>query len=234
MAIICGADGCRGGWVVVEENSGAGDISCRVVPTIRALVDGKCPPQVIVLDVPIGLPEKGSRACDVEARLLLGPGRASSVFPAQIRPILQSISHAEASAARAAVEGKRISVQAWAIIPKIREVDDLLRADSTIRSRVREIHPEVCFYFMAGRRPMQFSKKKKAGREERRDLLKVEFGDAVDNALANIRPIGCAADDLLDAFAALWTARRIAKGKAVTIPLIPFRDRYGLTMEMVV
>ena len=233
MALICGADGCRGDWVAVEEKLDVGEISYRVVPTLYALATGKPPPQVIALDVPIGLLDSGSRPCDLEARRLLGPGRASSVFPAPIRSVLQSSSHAEASAARAAVEGKRMTIQAWAIIPKIREVDELLRADTTIRSNVREVHPEICFYFMAGRRPMQFRKKKKAGRDERRSLLVGEFGDVVDRALSELRSIGCSADDLLDAFAALWTARRIAKGEAVTIPSFPNSDRYGLTMEMV-
>jgi len=234
MALICGADGCKGGWVVVEENLDAREISWRVVPTLRDLATGKSPPQIITLDVPIGLPDKGSRACDLEARKLLGPGRASSVFPAPIRPILQASSHAEASAARAAVEGKRLSIQAWAIIPKVREVDDILRGDADLRARVREVHPEICFYFMAGRRPMQFKKKKRAGRDERRSLLVAEFGYVVDDALGDLRSLGCAADDLLDAFAALWTARRIAKGTALTLPALPPRDRYGLMMEMVV
>jgi hypothetical protein len=40
-------------------------------------------------------------------------------------------------------------------------------------------------------------------------------------------------DDILDAFAALWTAERIAPGEAVTLPEVPPRDRHGLPMEMV-
>lgn len=233
MTLICGADGCKGGWVAIEENLDTCEISWRVVPTLRELASSKSPPKIITLDVPIGLPDKGSRACDLEARQLLGRGRMSSVFPAPIRPVLQASSHAKASAAGAAVDGRRLSIQAWAIIPKIREVDELLRGDSALRARVREVHPEVCFYFMAGRRPMQFAKRRRAGREERRSLLVAEFGDVVDSALGDLRSLGCAADDLLDAFAALWTARRIAKGTAIKLPALPPRDRFGLSMEMV-
>lgn len=40
-------------------------------------------------------------------------------------------------------------------------------------------------------------------------------------------------DDLLDAFAALWTAERILRGEARTVPRIPPEDRFGLRMEMV-
>ena len=233
MSLICGADGCKGGWVAVEENLDTCEISWRVVPTLRDLVLSKSPPKIIALDVPIGLSDKGSRVCDLEARQLLGPGRASSVFPAPIRPILQSSSHAEASAARVAVEGKGLPIQAWAIIPKIREIDEILRGEAYLRARVREVHPEICFYFMAGRRPMQFAKKKREGRDERRSLLVAEFGTVVDDALGDRRSLGCAADDLLDAFAALWTARRISKGTAITLPAMPTRDRFGLPMEMV-
>jgi len=130
------------------------------------------------------------------------------------------------------VEGKGLPIQAWAIIPKIREVDELLRAEADLRARVREVHPEICFYFMAGQHPMRFAKRRRAGRNERRSLLVTEFGDVVDIALGDLRSLGCAADDLLDAFAALWTARRIAKGTAITLPALPPRDRYGLLMEM--
>jgi predicted RNase H-like nuclease len=126
-----------------------------------------------------------------------------------------------------------LSIQAWAIIPKIRDVDEILRGEADLRTRVREVHPEICFYFMAGRRPMQFAKKKREGRDERRTLLVSEFGNVVDDALGDLRSLGCAADDLLDAFAALWTARRVTKGIAHTIPALPPRDRYGLPMEMV-
>jgi predicted RNase H-like nuclease len=40
-------------------------------------------------------------------------------------------------------------------------------------------------------------------------------------------------DDLLDAFAALWTAERISNGTARTVPAAPLEDRFGLRMEMV-
>lgn len=43
-------------------------------------------------------------------------------------------------------------MQACAIIPKIRDVDSFLQENPVARSRIREVHPEVCFYFMAGKR----------------------------------------------------------------------------------
>ena len=108
-----------------------------------------------------------------------------------------------------------------------------MRANADLRARVREVHPEVCFYYLASQRPMSHAKKKREGREQRLELLRPAFGTAVDAALADRRRLGCAADDIVDAFVGLWTARRVWAGEAVTIPATPPRDRHGLPMEMV-
>jgi predicted RNase H-like nuclease len=134
---------------------------------------------------------------------------------------------------RERIEGKRLPIQAWAIVPKIREVDVALRGEPELRARVREVHPEVCFFYLADGRPMGHAKKTPAGRAERLALLRPPFGPAVDVALSDRHRLGCGADDVLDAFVALWTARRVWQGKAVLLPPNPPRDRYGLPMEMV-
>ena len=230
---IAGADGCRTGWVIVREDDPGAVLSWQVVPSLQALFEGPAAPSTLAIDVPIGLPDLGARYCDTAARSLLGRGKASSVFPAPIRPVLAASSHAEASAIRHAAEGKRMSIQAWAIIPKIRDVDAFLRSDADARSRVHEVHPEVCFYFMAGRQPMSTSKKTAAGRAERLTLLTEAFRSEVEAALRDLRRLGYGADDLLDAFAELWTARRIRDGLAETISSLPSRDRLDLLMKIV-
>ena len=218
--------------IEVAARLGSSQFSWRIVPTFHELTSSPASAEVIAIDVPIGLLDVGARPCDVAARRLLGPGRASSVFPAPIRAVLAASTHAEASAARRAAENKGISIQSWAIVPKIREVDEGLRGEPALQSKVREVHPEVCFYFMVGQRPMQFSKKKRAGREERRALLRDVFGDEVDRIISSIRGSGCAADDVLDALVALWTARRMITGEAVSIPANADLDPFGLPMAM--
>ena len=64
-------------------------------------------------------------------------------------------------------------------------------------------------------------------------LLRTWCGDLVDRALAERVHLRCAADDIVDAFVALWTAERIQSAEAVSIPPIPSLDAYGLRMEMV-
>jgi predicted RNase H-like nuclease len=118
-------------------------------------------------------------------------------------------------------------------VPKIREVDERLRKESTLRRRVREVHPEVCFYYLAGGQPMQFKKGHRPGQEERRALLDGVFGDAVAHVLAQRHELHGATDDILDAFAALWTAERIVDGRSLTLPADPPVDAFGLRMEIV-
>ena len=80
---------------------------------------------------------------------------------------------------------------------------------------------------------MKFSKKKRDGRDERHDLLAPLFSHWLEEALADRRSLSSAEDDILDAFVALWTAERIALGKAETIPYSPPKDAFGLRMEIV-
>lgn len=231
MARLCGADGCRSGWIGVYEDTSSGELVWEVCPSLEALAS-ESGADLIALDVPIGLPDRGARDCDTVARRLLGRPRGSSVFPAPIRPVLEATCHADACAIRETVEGRRMSIQAWAILPKIVEVDHAMRASAILRARVREVHPEVCFLHLSGR-PMAYAKKSRLGREERLNLLRPEFGLAVEVALADRRRLGCAPDDIIDAFVGLWTARRVWAGQAMTLPSHPPRDRYGLPMEMV-
>ena len=56
-----------------------------------------------------------------------------------------------------------MSVQAWAIVPKIVEVDGFLRADPARAAVVREVHPEGSFFFLNGGRPMSWPKRKAEG-----------------------------------------------------------------------
>jgi predicted RNase H-like nuclease len=182
--------------------------------------------------VPIGLVERGARLCDADARRLLGP-RRSSVFRAPIRPILGATSQTQASSIGRRVEGKGVSIQTWLIVPKIIEVDGCLRADPPRREIVREVHPEVSFFFLNGKRPVDAAKKTADGQAARLSLLSKWAGASIVDAFASRRELGCKADDIVDALAALWTAERIACGIAISIPVKPPLDACGLRMEMV-
>lgn len=231
-SLVCGVDGCPGGWIVVWHDLDTDEMQWEVVSRLTDLLAGGRRPLCITVDVPIGLLDEGTRACDSEARRRL-PGRTSTVFTAPIRPVFAAGSYEEANAIGRAVEGKGISKQAWAIVPKVREADEEMRESETLREILREVHPELCFARMNDGRPMARKKKDVAGREERAEVLRHRFGEVVDRALAS-RPPGCDADDILDALACVCTAARVVRGEAEVIPAAPRKDRFGLTMEMVI
>ena len=233
MAWVAGADGCKAGWLRVslclETRSVRADVSAQAL----ALLELPPGPELLGIDVPIGLPDRGSRTCDVAARKLLGRPRGSSVFPAPIRSVLGTTSYADACDAHERVDGRRLSRQAFAILPKIREVDAWLRPCAEARRRVFEVHPEVSFATLAGE-PLAEPKRGRSGRERRRRLLAGWIGEEqLSHAYHSVRGAGLGEDDFLDACAAAWTAERLAFGSHRTLPVDPPLDSEGLPMRIV-
>jgi predicted RNase H-like nuclease len=231
--LAAGADGCRARWICVSRKVGSREIASACFETARALFAQRPAPDVIGIDIPIGLTDCGPRDCDREARRVLGRLRASTVFPAPIRAVLASRSWEEACVVRSGVEGKRMSRQAWGIVGKVREVDEQLRARARLRRRVREVHPEVSFREWNGA-PMRLRKTSRRGREERRRLVDEHFGPwAYEEVRARFRVKDVGHDDILDAFAALWSTERILRCVSRSLPERPPTDRCGLRMEIV-
>jgi predicted RNase H-like nuclease len=202
-------------------------------PTLEALIAAVPAGAVIAVDVPIGLMDRGSRACDQIARQQLKPHRHNSVFSAPIRAVLEATSYLDACATRQRIDGVSMSKQAYAIVPKIREVDELLRRRPDLQQQVKEVHPEVCFTAWNGGTPMGFAKKTREGKAERDALIEAWLPDLYQRFVGMWPRSQVARDDLNDAFAALWTAERIAAGTAIRIPSAdPPRDAFGLPMEM--
>src|SRR5262249_62300406 len=106
------------------------------------------------------------RQADVLARAEIGPLWAS-VFITPVREALFADDHATASAINRRLTGHGISIQAFALKPKLLEVERWARAAAV---RVVEVHPEVCFARLAGG-PLAERKSSWAGAERRRDLL---------------------------------------------------------------
>ena len=166
MAWLAGVDGCRLGWFRACRDTRSGEIVFDVAQTPLQLLSQPPYPEVVALDIPIGLPSAGARACDKAARSCLGP-RRSSVFPAPVRAAVTARSRERASEITTRVDGRRVAAQAWAIFPKIRQVDEALAATPAARLAIREVHPELSFWAWNGGRPMQWAKKTAEGRRER-------------------------------------------------------------------
>lgn len=217
---VLGVDACKAGWVGIA--LGQSGPTAYVQPTIAALVDAVVrtqPLDVVAVDMPIGLPDRGRRAADVLAKAAIGPLR-SSVFLTPVRPALEAPDHPTAVAVNRGLAGEGISIQAYGLRHKLFEVERYARSTE---QRVIEVHPEVCFAQMKGR-PLTSRKSTWAGAEDRRRLL-AEHGIALAGDLG-LAGTSVGVDDVLDAAAAAWTAHRYATGWAVSLPDPPevFRD----------
>ena len=70
---IAGIDGCKRGWVMVRRDE-EGRFNKHVVKAL----DNLPKTDIVLIDIPIGLPDSGRRDCDLEARRMLGSMRGRS------------------------------------------------------------------------------------------------------------------------------------------------------------
>lgn len=232
---VVGADCCSGGWFAVSIIDRCG-WKTSIFPDIITLWKNSKDTSLILIDIPIGLREKGTkeRLCDIEARKLLGRKRAMSVFPAPCRAALYAQNYREACKINKRVTGRKLTLQTWNIIPRIREVDVLISKEISARSKIREIHPEVCFWALLGK-PMKHSKKIDLGFYERKELLKSIFPyaeDIINHSLYTYRRKQVKKDDILDAFVAAVTAA-LGSNSLASIPERGELDSKGIAMEIV-
>jgi len=216
-----------------------GESSLRVVPRFADVLDAPERPGIVAVDMPIGLPERtgpGGRAAENAVRPLLG-ARQSSVFSVPSRAAIYAGDYREACrvAEDTSDPPRKVSKQLFNIAPKIREVDECLRARPDAASRVFEVHPELAFWRLNGGRALNEPKKVKSrpyepGLALRRGLLMA--AGLPKDAVNSLPPKGAAADDLLDALACAAVARRIHTGLAQPLPNPPPRDAFGLAMAI--
>lgn len=221
---VLGVDACRAGWVGIALSDGmalaGGTVWAYFAPGIRELADRAAadgPVTVIGIDIPIGLADTGRRDADVLARKALGH-RWPSLFITPVRAAVEAADYQAASAENRRLAGEGLSRQAFALRAKILDVDQWLRMGSPAPARVAEVHPELSFAAMAGV-PIRSRKITWAGAAQRRTLL-AEAGIVLDGDLG-LAGEQAGVDDVLDAAAAAWTARRVSQGSARCLPPSP-------------
>lgn len=228
-----GVDGAKSGWIAVWRER---DLLCHQrYGSAQVLVESHRLVDVIAVDIPVGLCESHGREADAQARRFVGGRRACSIFSSPVRGMLDAQSQPEASRRHREIDGRGFGAQSFAILSKIREWDELLQADARARLVVREIHPEVSFAALNGGKGhgLSESKKSQAGAALRCDLLSPHFGvHNVERLLKDVPRSEAARDDALDALVALWSAERIAAGRAVTLPHPIPQDATGLGMSI--
>lgn len=167
MASYLGVDWAGGCWVVVKTGD---EIGVTTEPSIlnvwhnhgRSDSVGS-----ILVDIPIGLPSSGSRACDEEAKDRL-ESLGNTVFTIPMRDVVESDQYEKA---RERNNGS-LGCQSWWLFPRIQEVDVFLQQFEDATEKFYESHPEVCF---AEFRADRFSgKKTPEGRRERLEILEAD------------------------------------------------------------
>jgi predicted RNase H-like nuclease len=207
-----GVDACRGGWVAVVLDDGRLAAVCAR-GTLAEIV-AACPgAPVIGVDMPLGLVPRGWRQADELAAARLGALR-SRVFRVPPGPAWEAATHSQAvRLCRDLTDPPAgFSVQAWALKAKLGQANELR---ARMPGRLFEVHPELSFAALNAGTPVTASKKTWNGQMTRRALL-AAAGICLPADLAEAGSVP--ADDILDAAAAAWTAVRIARGQASSVP----------------
>lgn len=223
---LIGIDGYRGGWVGAAWFDGRLEWRTARVGSFSDLIADA---EWACVDMPVGLTDRGWRACDVRAKELLGTAR-SRVFMTPPRAVVDlGLSAPNVDAQRLAREltGQGVSRQALALSSRILDVDSCLPD-----SRILEVHPELSFQRMSGR--VLPSKKEARGIACRIESLLSSMTDVDTLAALQCAPPDAPIDDCLDALAALWTARRHAQGQSTAILEDPDIDARGTAMQMAI
>lgn len=222
---VVGVDGCRGGWLAVVLNAGV--VTARVFTHFSELLSAYPDATAFAVDMPIGLWTSGrarARPCDVLARKRLGK-RAACVFIPPTRAMLRATTYTP-------LRGHGLSVQAYNLIPRIRELDSLLTPE--LQERVWESHPELSFAAMTGA-PIASPKRTKPGQEARRHAVQnaLRLGNSELDALwDSCRHASAGYDDLLDACALAWSAWRHTVNQSEVCVGEPAHDERGLLMAI--
>jgi len=228
-----GIDGCKAGWLLITF-----DDKNEKYEVIRNTDDLKKAFEQydrIFIDMPIGLSDSEyTRTCDEQLRKKLGAEYASSVFSPPIRPALDAPSYVEANMISYEYTEKKLTIQSWNITPKIKTLDGMLQENEALRDKILESHPEYIFMKLNG--GMIYQKKNtKKGIKHRLELLK-DLEKISDDFFRDIkeefRRNEVEEDDIVDAMALAWAAKKSADTDIKTLPDPPEKDSTGLTMAI--
>ena len=219
MPLIIGIDGCKSGWFSVWENQDK-SIHSSVFSNLNELKNFfKNESQLIVgIDMPVVLSEVIPRQADQLARKLLSK-KASSVFTAPTPEMLDQPNYEKASLVSKKLFGKSMSLQSWYLFPKIRDVQTMIHHEDM---QIYEIHPELSFRAMNTEQVILESKKSPEGFAIRNSLLTMHFKNFIFEEIRRQYARKDVMDnDILDALAVLWSAKRIQSNQASFLPQAP-------------
>ncbi len=178
---IIGIDGCRGGWLFTTINKNK-VISISLFSKMSDAIEVLKGAKSVYIDMPIGLVDKKDevREIDLQIRKKLGHPFSSSVFTVPCKQSVYAKDFEAATQINRDVLGKGISIQAWNICAKIKELDIFLNQNTLLKPMFYETHPELCFKQMNGK-SLVYKKKTQEGFEERLIIL-----ERLDKSIRNV------------------------------------------------
>jgi predicted RNase H-like nuclease len=228
MKTVIGVDGAPSGWLAVIWGK---TLTHQLFRNLHDLL--QLDAEIIAIDMPIGLPKLSGRTVEKTARQIL-KGKASSLFSVPARAAIENekASYQEACEINLhySEPPKKFSRQSFGIFPKMRELDYLMTPELQIR--IHEVHPELSFAEMNNRQAVLSKKSKPEGRQERVNLLEASGFPWQQLPRSPYLKKHVADNDIVDACACAWSARRILEGRAFTIPDTSQRDERGLVMSI--
>ena len=225
-----GVDGCKNGWVVCCHRENA--LQFQVFSSFEMIIN-HFPNAIIAVDMPIGLPDQigiGGRGPEALARKVL-KGKSSSIFSMiSRRSVMADADYSETCrlARQDSTPPRGISKQGFNILPKVRELDQVLSANIELSKNIFETHPELALAILTGT-PVMERKTTKDGQKKRIEIVN-SFGLPMVEPLPRLS--GAKPDDLIDAAICLLVAERISNGKASSFPAQPALDSQGIPIAM--
>lgn len=230
-----GIDGCKEGWISIQSKNKQ-VFNPEIHQTIYDFWSKHKDASLVLIDMPIGLKEKGSepRLSDQFARKYLTGKRSSSIFPVPCRAVLSASSYEQANKINRKKTQKGLSKQSWYITPKIKEVDELLRTEEKVKYIFIEAHPEVSFTSLNGGNPLEHYKKTEKGFQERINLLESyskQDESFLKKCLNKFPKSSVVEDDILDAWI-LALAAALGKSEIEFLPNVYNYDSKGLPIRI--
>jgi predicted RNase H-like nuclease len=228
MKTVIGIDGAPSGWLAVIWGKNVTHQLFRNLHDVLQL-----DAEIIAIDMPIGFPEFSGRTVEKIARQML-KGKASSIFSVPARAAIENekASYEEACLINMqhSEPPKKFSRQSFGIFSKMRELDRVMTPE--LQARVHEVHPELSFAEMKNKQAVLSKKSSSEGREERIKLLEASGFPWQELTGPTHLQKDVANNDIVDACACAWSARRTLEEHALTIPNHPEKDARGLVMSI--
>lgn len=180
--VTAGIDGCKSGWIMVKHSDD--NYQFGVYNNIRQLFAENPDIDRSLIDIPIGLSGQSfNRTIDASLKKALGV-RHSTVFVPPCREAAYLTDYEAAKAKNIALTGKSLSIQAFHISRKIKEVDEFVQQNSDVQ--IIESHPEFCFKNLNGSEIL-LSKKKSIQGEFQRLFILSKYDERLLNLYEKIR-----------------------------------------------